>query len=53
MFALFLHQDPPSYTTPTMSGSTSDVVTLDESGLSLCLVVAALTAAWKLASPRP
>lgn len=40
--ALIVHADPRTFVTPTVSGSTSDVVTYAESALSLALVGAAL-----------
>lgn len=50
--ALFVHQDPRQYSTPTESGSTSDVITVAESLISLALVTTALAVSWVLTGPR-
>lgn len=50
--ALFLDQDPRTYTTATESGSTSDIITAVEAVASLTLTGAALAAGWLLAAPR-
>ena len=44
--ALFVHQDPRSYSTPIEEGSTSDVITAVEALVSLGLVVAAIVGGW-------
>jgi hypothetical protein len=49
--ALIAHDDPRTYSTPTSSGGTSDVVTLAESLLCLGLLSLAAVAAWYMASP--
>ena len=45
---LFAHADPRSYTTSTVSGSTSDVITFAESIASLGLTACAVLAGWAL-----
>jgi len=56
LVALFVHQDPRSWTATTGQGveyhSVSDVITAMEALVSLALVVAALGAGWVLATPR-
>jgi hypothetical protein len=47
--ALFAHDDPRSWSTPTGGGSTSDVITLAESAVSLGCSAAALASGWLLA----
>jgi hypothetical protein len=49
--ALFAHDDPRTYSTPTSSGETSDVITVAESLLCLGLLGLAALAAWYLAAP--
>lgn len=49
--ALFVHQDPRAYTTPTVSGATSDVITTVEALISLALSTAGVAAGWYLAAP--
>ena len=49
--ALIAHDDPRSYSTPTSSGSTSDVITVAESLLCLGLLGLAALAGWYLAAP--
>ena len=44
--SLFVHEDPRSYTTPTESGSTSDVITPIEALIALALVCAAMVVGW-------
>jgi hypothetical protein len=51
--ALFLTEDPASWTTPTGGGSTSDVISTREAVLSLALTLAGLAAGWLLVRPRP
>lgn len=53
VIALFISEDPASWTTPTGGGSTSDVITNREALLSLASLALALTAGWTLAPPRP
>lgn len=48
--ALFLHEDPRSYTTAHGGGSTSDVITASESLVSLALATAAIAGGWLLAT---
>lgn len=50
--ALFLSDDPASWTTADGGGSTSDVITNGEAGLSLGAIAAVLVAAWVLSTPR-
>ena len=50
--ALFARQDPRSYSTPTESGSTSDVITVIEAVAALVLIGSAMMAGWALAAPR-
>jgi hypothetical protein len=52
VISLFVHQDPRQYTTPTESGSTSDVITPLETLICLALVFAAITTAWLAAAPK-
>ncbi len=47
LVTLFVHEDPRSWTTPTESGATSDVITAGEALLSLLLVGAALVFGWR------
>ncbi len=49
--ALFVHQDPREYTTPTGGGSTSDVITTVEALISLVLTAASVAAGWYLSAP--
>lgn len=49
---LFIHEDPRSYSTATVGGSTSDVITFAESLPSLALTASAVAAGWVLAAPR-
>lgn len=51
--ALFVHDDPREYTTATVSGSTSDVLTIAESLISLVLAATALAVGWFLTEPEP
>lgn len=50
--ALFISDDPASWTTPTESGETSDIVTNGEAMLSLTSLAMALGAGWALTRPR-
>lgn len=50
--ALLVHQDPRDYTTPTESGSTSDVITAVEAAISLALTAGGMAAGWRLSAPR-
>lgn len=49
--ALFAHQDPRSYSTPTSSGSASDVVTYGESLVGLLIAGATTAFAWWASVP--
>jgi hypothetical protein len=49
--ALFISEDPASWTTPTESGATSDIVTNREAMLSLTSLAMALGAGWALTRP--
>lgn len=51
--ALFLNDDPASWTTATGGGSTSDVITNGEGVLSLAAIAGALVVGWVLGRPRP
>lgn len=51
--ALFAHQDPREYSTPTVSGSTSDVISVAESLTSMALLTAGLAIAWSHADRVP
>jgi hypothetical protein len=51
--ALFVHQDPRSWTSETGSGSTSDVITAAEALISLGLSAAAILVGRFLATARP
>ena len=55
--ALLVHQDPTSWSTPTASGSSSDIVTTTEATLSLTIVAAVLAVAALVGrhprAPRP
>lgn len=50
--ALFLRDDPRSYTTATAAGWTGDVITVAEALLSFTFSAAAIAAGWALSSPR-
>ncbi|HEV7759101.1 MAG TPA: hypothetical protein VGO78_08935 [Acidimicrobiales bacterium] len=50
--ALFVSEDPASWTTATGGGSTSDVITDREALLSLACTMLALVAGWTLTRPR-
>lgn len=50
--ALFVHEDPRSYVTATVSGSTSDVITAAEALISLALAAAATAGGWWMAAPE-
>lgn len=50
-FALFAHDDPRTYSPPTSSGGTSDVITVAESPLCLGLLSLAAVAGWYMATP--
>ncbi len=47
--ALFVHQDPRSYSTPNGGGETSDVISIEESLASVSLVSSALAFGWLVA----
>jgi hypothetical protein len=51
--ALFLNDDPASWTTANGGGSTSDVITNREAVLSLAAIAGALVVGWVLGRPRP
>ena len=50
--ALFVHEDPRSYSTPRGGGATSNVISTDEAPASLALVGGAVGSGWLLAGPR-
>jgi hypothetical protein len=50
--ALFVHQDPREYETPTYSEGTSDVVTGVEGLVMIGLAAAAVMVAWVFSAPR-
>jgi hypothetical protein len=50
--ALFLHQDPREYETPTYSEGTSDVVTGFEGGVMIGLAALAVGVGWISSGPR-
>jgi hypothetical protein len=52
VISLFVHHDPRSYTTPTESGSTSDVITPLETLICLALVSAAIAIACLASAPK-
>lgn len=52
VMALFAHEDPRSYSTPTESGGTSDVVTYAEALVSIALVATGIGVGWALSRPR-
>ena len=51
LITLFAHDDPRSWSTPTTSGSTSDVITTGEALVSLVFVGAALALGWQGTAP--
>jgi hypothetical protein len=51
LVSLFVHEDPRSWSTPTESGSTSDVIITAEALVSLLLVGAALVLGWRWTAP--
>lgn len=51
LLSLLVHQDPRSWSTPTGSGATSDVITTWEALVSLLLVGTALVLGWRWTAP--
>ncbi len=52
VISLFVHQDPRHYTSATVSGSTSDVITPLEALICLAFVTAAMATAWLATAPK-
>jgi hypothetical protein len=51
LVSLFIHEDPRTWSTPTSSGATSDVITSGEALVSLLLTGAALVLGWRGTAP--
>ena len=51
LVSLFIHEDPRTWSAPTSSGETSDVITIGEALVSLLLTGTALVLGWRGTAP--
>ena len=51
LVSLFIHEDPRTWSAPTSSGATSDVITIGEALVSLLLTGTALLLGWRGTAP--